>query len=325
MARRRLRWPSESGAGKFRVTNVEEKPYTSKPYPPFTTSTLQQEANRKLGFTARRTMQVAQSLYENGHITYMRTDSTNLAQVAIDDARRLVAEEYGNEYLPAEARVYKSKVKNCARGARRHSPGRSSVRIAGRCCVISLNADEFKIFDMIWKRTIASQMADARGRRTTITIEGEGCVFQVSGKTIDFPGYLRAYVEGSDTPEAELADQETVLPSVTVGESLKCSDMTAKEHSTQAPSRYSEAALDQSARRTRHRSARAHMPRSSTRSRTATMPSRKAARWCRLGSRSPSSNCWSSIWPAWSITSSRRRWKTTWTRSAAASRNTSIT
>ena len=98
-----------------------------------------------------------------------------------------------------------------------------------------LNADEFKLFDMIWKRTIASQMADARGRRITITIEGEGCTFQVSGKTIDFPGYLRAYVEGSDSPEAELADQETVLPSVTVGEPLKCLNMTAKEHATQPP------------------------------------------------------------------------------------------
>ena len=106
-----------------------------------------------------------------------------------------------------------------------------------------LNADEFKIFDLIWKRTIASQMADARGRRIIITIEGEGCVFQVSGKTIDFPGYLRAYVEGSDSPDAELADQETVLPSVAVGEPLKCLDMTAKEHTTQPPSRYSEAAL----------------------------------------------------------------------------------
>src|SRR5262245_4400387 len=98
--------------GQFRVANVEDKPYTSKPYPPFTTSTLQQEANRKLGFTARRTMQVAQSLYENGHITYMRTDSTNLAQVAVEDARRLVAQEYGNDYLPGEARIYKGKVKN---------------------------------------------------------------------------------------------------------------------------------------------------------------------------------------------------------------------
>jgi len=202
-------------SGAFRVTNVEEKPYSSKPYPPFTTSTLQQEANRKLGFTARRTMQVAQSLYENGHITYMRTDSTNLAQVAIDDARRLVAEEYGDDFLPAEARVYKSKVKNAQEAHEGIRPAGHPFELPG-ILRNELNADEFKIFDMIWKRTMASQMADARGRRTTLTIEGEGCVFQVSGKTIDFPGYLRAYVEGSDTPDAELADQETVLPNVTL-------------------------------------------------------------------------------------------------------------
>src|SRR4051794_39767648 len=232
-------------SGKFSVTNVEEKPYSSKPYPPFTTSTLQQEANRKLGFTARRTMQVAQSLYENGHITYMRTDSTNLAQVAIDDARRLVAEEYGNDYLPAEARVYKSKVKNAQEAHEGIRPAGHPFELPG-ILRNELNADEFKIFDMIWKRTMASQMADARGRRTTLTIEGEGCVFQVSGKTIDFPGYLRAYVEGSDTPDAELADQETVLPNVEVGEALKCLNMTAKEHATQSPSRYSEAALTKS-------------------------------------------------------------------------------
>ncbi len=228
--------------GQFRVTNIEDKPYTSKPYAPFTTSTLQQEANRKLSFTARRTMQVAQSLYENGHITYMRTDSTNLAQVAIEDARRLVAEEYGGDYLPAEARVYKGKVKNAQEAHEAIRPAGHPFELPGTLRN-SLNADEFKIFDMIWKRTIASQMADARGRRIMITIEGEGCVFQVSGKTIDFPGYLRAYVEGSDTPDAELADQEVVLPSVTVGEALKCIGMEAKEHHTQSPSRFSEAAL----------------------------------------------------------------------------------
>jgi DNA topoisomerase-1 len=228
--------------GRFRVTGVEDKPYTSKPYPPFTTSTLQQEANRKLGFTARRTMQVAQSLYENGHITYMRTDSTNLAQVAIADARRLVAEEYGEDYLPAEPRVYKSKVKNAQEAHEGIRPAGHPFELPGMLRD-QLNADEFKLFDLIWKRTMASQMADARGRRITITIEGEGCAFQVSGKTIDFPGYLRAYVEGSDSPEAELADQEVVLPSVAVGEALQCVAMTAKEHSTQPPSRYSEAAL----------------------------------------------------------------------------------
>ncbi|MBX3432632.1 MAG: type I DNA topoisomerase [Pirellulales bacterium] len=228
--------------GAFRVAAVEEKPYASKPYPPFTTSTLQQEANRKLGFTARRTMQVAQALYENGHITYMRTDSTNLASVAIDDARGLVEHSYGKEYLPAEPRLYKSKVKNA-------QEAHEAIRPAGHpfekpdVMRGELGADEFKLFDMIWKRTIASQMSDARGRRISITIEGEGCTFQVSGKTIDFPGYLRAYVEGSDDPDAELADQERILPGVAVGETLQCLQLDAKEHQTQSPSRFSEAAL----------------------------------------------------------------------------------
>jgi DNA topoisomerase-1 len=229
-------------SGKFRVAKVDVKPYTSKPSAPFTTSTLQQEANRKLGFTARRAMQVAQSLYENGHITYMRTDSTNLAKVAVDDARRLVGEEYGPDYLSPEVRVYKSKVKNAQEAHEAIRPAGHPFELP-QSLANTLGADEFKLFDMIWKRTIASQMADARGQRITIVIEGEGCVFQVSGKTIDFPGYLRAYVEGSDLPEAELADQETILPSVEVGESLQCLAMTAKEHSTQPPGRFSEAAL----------------------------------------------------------------------------------
>lgn len=229
-------------AGEFRVASIEDKPYTSKPYPPFTTSTLQQEANRKLGFTARRTMQVAQSLYENGHITYMRTDSTNLAGVAIEDARRLVQQTYGSEYLPGEPRIYKSKVKNA-------QEAHEAIRPAGHPFGLPdtmrgvLNNDEFRLFDLIWKRTIASQMADSRGRRIVVTIEGEGCVFQVSGKTIDFPGYLRAYVEGSDDPGADLADQERTLPNLEQGETLRVSSLEAKEHSTQPPSRYSEAAL----------------------------------------------------------------------------------
>jgi DNA topoisomerase-1 len=229
-------------SGDFRVTEVEEKPYTTKPYAPFTTSTMQQEANRKLGFTARRAMQVAQSLYENGHITYMRTDSTNLASVAIDDARGLVERNYGREYLPDSPRLYRSSVKNA-------QEAHEAIRPAGHPFELpdamrsQLGADEFRLFELIWKRTIASQMADARGRRISITIEGEGCVFQVSGKTIDFPGYLRAYVEGSDDPEADLADQERLLPGVERGERLKCTSLEAKEHSTQAPGRYSEAAL----------------------------------------------------------------------------------
>jgi DNA topoisomerase-1 len=228
--------------GTFRVTKVEEKPYSTKPYPPFTTSTLQQEANRKMGFTARRTMQVAQSLYENGHITYMRTDSTNLAAVAIEDARRLVREEYGDIYLPAEPRRYAGKVKNA-------QEAHEAIRPAGHPFELpaalqrTLDDDQFKLFQLIWKRTIASQMEDSTGRRIIISIEGEGCEFQVSGKTIDFAGYLRAYVEGSDDPDAELADQEKTLPSVIEGEQLAAVAIEPKEHTTQAPSRFSEAAL----------------------------------------------------------------------------------
>lgn len=232
--------------GQFQVATLEDKPYTTKPYPPFTTSTLQQEANRKLGFTARRTMQIAQSLYENGHITYMRTDSTNLADVAVDAARDLVRSEYGENFLyPDGARTYKSKVKNA-------QEAHEAIRPAGHPFELpdkiqgSLHADEFKLFSLIWKRTVASQMADARGRRITVTIEGEGCVFQVGGKTIDFPGYLRAYVEGSDDPNSELADRESVLPDVVVGEPLRISELEAKSHTTQPPGRFSEAALTRS-------------------------------------------------------------------------------
>ena len=229
-------------SGEFRVASIEDKPYTTKPYPPFTTSTLQQETNRKLGFTARRTMQIAQSLYENGHITYMRTDSTNLAKVAVEDARKLVDTNYGQDYLPAEPRTYKSKVKNA-------QEAHEAIRPAGHPFELpdvmraKLNNDEFRLFDLIWKRTIASQMADSRGRRIIVTIEGEGCLFQVSGKTIDFPGYLRAYVEGSDDPGAELADQEKSIPNLEVGELLTCTELDSKEHSTQPPGRFSEASL----------------------------------------------------------------------------------
>lgn len=226
----------------FRVAKIETTPYTQRPAPPFTTSTLQQEANRKLGFTARRTMQVAQSLYENGHITYMRTDSTNLASVAVQAARDLVETQYGKDYLPAQPRVYSTKVKNA-------QEAHEAIRPAGHPFELpealrgTLSHDEFRLFEMIWKRTIASQMSDARGQRISITIEGGGAVFQVGGKTIDFPGFLRAYVEGADDPQAELADRETILPSVKEGEPLKCEGLEPKSHTTQPPARYNEATL----------------------------------------------------------------------------------
>ncbi len=225
-----------------RVSGVEDKPYVTRPYPPFTTSTLQQEANRKYGFTARQTMQVAQSLYENGHITYMRTDSTNLAAVAVTTARDMVASQYGREFLSPEPRVYQTKVKNA-------QEAHEAIRPAGHPFDFpeslrnQLTPDEFKLYDLIWKRTIASQMADARGHRITITVDAEGAIFQVSGKTIEFPGYLRAYVEGSDDPEADLADREILLPQVAVNETLSCCNLESKSHTTQPPNRYSEASL----------------------------------------------------------------------------------
>ena len=228
--------------GDFRVASVEEQPYTSKPAAPFTTSTLQQEANRKLGFTARRTMRVAQSLYDNGHITYMRTDSTHLASVAVRAARDLVRAEYGEAYLPEDLRTYRTQVKNA-------QEAHEAIRPAGHPFELPealrgrLSEEEYRLFELVWKRTVASQMADARGRRMTVSIEGRDAVFQVRGKTIDFPGYLRAYVEGSDDPDAELADQEKLLPPVQEGEILECLRLEVKGHTTQPPARYTEASL----------------------------------------------------------------------------------
>jgi DNA topoisomerase-1 len=236
-----------------RVVGMDDKPYSNRPYPPFTTSTLQQEGSRKCGFTARHTMQVAQSLYETGHITYMRTDSTNLAAVAVEAARNLVASQYGSEYLPEKPRTYQTKVKNA-------QEAHEAIRPAGHpfdfpeALRRKLSPDQFKLYDLIWKRTVASQMADARGRRISITLELASASgktraqFQVGGKTIDFPGYLRAYVEGSDDPEAELADNvfkynEDVLPSVNVSEVLECHKLEPKSHTTKPPNRYSEASL----------------------------------------------------------------------------------
>ncbi|MCP5119505.1 MAG: type I DNA topoisomerase, partial [bacterium] len=226
----------------FRVTNIEVRPYTERPKAPFTTSTLQQEANRKLGFTARRTMNAAQSLYENGHITYMRTDSTTLAKVATDAARDLVKAEYGTEYVSAEPRIYKSKVKNA-------QEAHEAIRPAGHPFELpsaikgELSPDEFRLFELIWKRTIASQMADARKRRIVISVTGAGAQFQATGTSIEFEGFLRAYVEGSDDPNAELADKEVLLPHVDTDEAVDCRNLESKPHTTQPPARYTEASL----------------------------------------------------------------------------------
>ncbi|MFO1066142.1 MAG: type I DNA topoisomerase [Pirellulales bacterium] len=229
-------------SGKYHVTAVEVKPFTERPKPPFTTSTLQQEANRKLGFTARRTMQIAQSLYENGYITYMRTDSTSLAKEAVQAARDLVSQQYGKDFLHATERQYSTKVKNA-------QEAHEAIRPAGHPFQLpetlrgELDYDQFRLFDMIWKRTIACQMADARKRRVTVSIEADGAVFQASGTSIEFEGFLRAYVEGSDDPDAELAQQEVLLPTMEQGDALDLKALDAKSHTTQPPARYTEASL----------------------------------------------------------------------------------
>ena len=229
----------------FEVRSVEQRPYRRSPYAPFMTSTLQQEAGRKLRFPSARTMQIAQRLYENGYITYMRTDSTTLSAQALDAARDQARRLYGEEYVPATPRRYDKKVKNAQEAHEAIRPAGESFRTPEQA---GLHGDELRLYDLIWKRTVASQMADARGQSLQVRLggrssSGEDAEFATSGKTIEFPGFLRAYVEGSDDPDAALEDQEIRLPSLAVGDVLSASELEAKGHSTQPPARYTEASL----------------------------------------------------------------------------------
>ncbi len=226
----------------FKVTKVEVKPFTERPRPPFTTSTLQQEANRKLGFTAQRTMSAAQRLYENGYITYMRTDSTTLSKEAVGATRNLVRSEYGENFLHDSVRVYKGKVKNAQEAHEAIRPAGTPFRLP-ETVRGELDSDQFRLFDLIWKRTVACQMADAKKQRVSITIEGGGATFTASGTSILFEGFLRAYVEGSDNPEAELANREKILPQVKESDSLSPDSLDPKSHTTQPPARFTEATL----------------------------------------------------------------------------------
>jgi DNA topoisomerase-1 len=225
----------------WKVESVERKPYTDRPAPPFTTSTLQQEANRKLRLSARATMQAAQRLYENGLITYMRTDSTTLSGQAITSSRQAIERLYGKEYVPAKPRTYKTKVKNAQEAHEAIRPSEDFKRPEDLRS--KLGDREYKVYELIWKRTMACQMEDARGHRMSLRISDGRAVFQASGKTIEFPGYLRAYVEGADDPDAELADKELVLPSVNEGDSVELRALEPKGHTTQPPARYTEASL----------------------------------------------------------------------------------
>jgi DNA topoisomerase I len=229
----------------FEVRSVEERPYRRAPYAPFMTSTLQQEAGRKLRFSSARTMRVAQDLYEQGYITYMRTDSTTLSDQALEAARAQARTLYGREYVPAKPRRYDHKVKNAQEAHEAIRPAGESFRTPE---ATGLGGDMFRLYDLIWKRTVASQMADARGQSVQLRLgatssAGEDAEFAASGKTISFPGFLRAYVEGSDDPDAALEDQEVRLPALAVGDRLTAAELEAKGHTTQPPARYTEASL----------------------------------------------------------------------------------
>ncbi|HEU4542075.1 MAG TPA: type I DNA topoisomerase [Jiangellaceae bacterium] len=229
----------------FEVTSVESKPYKRSPYAPFRTTTLQQEASRKLSFGAARTMQVAQRLYEGGFITYMRTDSITLSESAIAAARRQVAQLYGAEYLPEAPRRYSSKVKNAQEAHEAIRPAGETFRTPGET---GLTGDDFRLYELIWKRTVASQMRDAVGQTLTVRVgataaSGEPVEFGASGKTITFFGFLKAYVESTDDPEEQRDDRERRLPNLADGQALTATDVSADSHSTKPPARYTEATL----------------------------------------------------------------------------------
>ncbi|MET7697641.1 type I DNA topoisomerase [Streptomyces sp. NPDC005485] len=229
----------------FSVRSVESKPYRRSPYAPFRTTTLQQEASRKLGFGAKATMQVAQKLYENGFITYMRTDSTTLSDTAITAARTQVTQLYGADYLPSSPRTYAGKVKNAQEAHEAIRPSGDRFRTPAET---GLTGDQFRLYELIWKRTVASQMKDATGNSVTVKIggrssDGRDAEFSASGKTITFHGFLKAYVEGADDPNAELDDRERRLPQVGEGDPLSAEEISVDGHATKPPARYTEASL----------------------------------------------------------------------------------
>lgn len=228
-------------AGKpWNVISIDEKPVTRKPSPPFITSTLQQEANRKLGLSARNAMRIAQSLYENGYITYMRTDSVNLSQQALEAARGCVESMYGADYLSPQPRQFKNKSKGAQEAHEAIRPAGQEFKLPKDT---GLSGKELGLYELIWKRTVATQMADAKQTHITAEIQVEDAIFRSTGKRIDFAGFFRAYVEGSDDPTAAIDSQEVILPGFKVGDHPDCNNIDALSHETQPPARYTEASL----------------------------------------------------------------------------------
>ncbi len=231
----------------FSVTSVEQKPFKRSPYAPFITSTLQQEAGRKLNFTASRTMRAAQSLYENGFITYMRTDSVTLSTGAVAMARDLAKSLYGPDYVPQETRRYTKKSKNAQEAHEAIRPAGETFRMPDEVAR-QVSSDEARLYELIWKRTVASQMSDARGQSAQVRLaaaaaDGRRAEFGASGKVITFPGFLKAYVEGSDDPDAALEDRDVRLPALEVGQELRVADLQPRGHETKPPARFTEASL----------------------------------------------------------------------------------
>jgi len=232
-------------SARYEVDSVESKPYSRRPYAPFRTTTMQQEAGRKLGFTAQRTMSIAQDLYEAGFITYMRTDSITLSGSAIAAARDQVRQLFGPDYLPDRPRLYTSKVKNA-------QEAHEAIRPAGETFLTpaqtGLTGDQFRLYELIWMRTIASQMKDAEGLSITVKInaqptDGELCTFVASGRTITFHGFLKAYVESVEETDGHTDDEQTRLPRLTAGQALRPESVTASGHETRPPARYTEPSL----------------------------------------------------------------------------------
>ena len=224
------------------VSDINEKPRTSNPKPPFTTSTLQQEAARKLRSSARKTMSTAQKLYESGFITYMRTDSTHLSNEAINGSRNIIKDLYGNEYLPNEPNQYASKVRNAQEAHEAIRPAHLIFRSVNDV-ENSLGKDAAGLYELIWKRTVASQMKPAKLQQTKVTIKNHKAEFRANGQVIIFPGYMKAYVEGKDDPDKDLADRERILPKVNISEELECITVNSESHTTKPPARYTEASL----------------------------------------------------------------------------------
>ena len=228
--------------GPWTVSNVEEKIRDSNPRPPFTTSTLQQEAARKLRSSARKTMRTAQRLYERGFITYMRTDSTALSAEGINGARNEIMSRFGKEFLPDQTRVYAAKVKNAQEA---HEAIRPAGVIFAKVDTVrnAIDEDAARLYDLIRKRTLESQMKSAKVKRITVTIENQKSEFRAKGKVILFPGYMAAYVESTDHRSGVTEDRETILPDMTRGQTLTCNSLNAEEHTTKPPARFTEASL----------------------------------------------------------------------------------